>query len=63
MPVVLVAFSVLWALIDLLWYSVVVWLVGAARRVLDRVEVRRRLEQVCGVVLVALGVRLAVAVR
>ncbi|WUI03217.1 LysE family translocator [Spirillospora sp. NBC_00431] len=62
-PVVLVVFSVLWALIDLAWYGVVVWLVGAARRVLVRPVVRRRLEQVSGVVLVGLGVRLAAETR
>ncbi|XRQ15253.1 LysE family translocator [Actinomadura welshii] len=62
-PVMLVVFSVLWALIDLAWYSVVVWLVGTARRVLGRAGVRRRLEQVSGVVLVAMGVRLAAATR
>ncbi|TYB41380.1 LysE family translocator [Actinomadura chibensis] len=62
-PVVLVGFSVLWALIDLAWYAVVVWLAGAARRVLVRPVVRRRLDQVSGVVLVGLGVRLAAATR
>ncbi|MFI0408977.1 LysE family translocator [Actinomadura sp. 3N508] len=62
-PVVLVGFSVLWALIDLAWYAVVVWLVGAARRVLERPVVRRRLDQVSGVVLVGLGVRLAAETR
>ncbi|NEA25045.1 LysE family translocator [Actinomadura bangladeshensis] len=59
----LVGFSVAWALIDLAWYAVVVWLVGAARRVLGRPGVRRRLEQVSGAVLVGLGVRLAVEAR
>ncbi|MFC4049714.1 LysE family translocator [Actinomadura syzygii] len=62
-PVVLVGFSVLWALIDLAWYAVVVWLVGAAKRVLGRPVVRRRLDQVSGVVLVGLGVRLAAETR
>lgn len=61
--VVLVGFSVLWALIDLVWYAGVVWLVGAARRVLGRPVVRRRLERVSGVVLVGLGVRLAAETR
>lgn len=60
---VLVGFSVLWALIDLVWYTAVVWVVGAARQVLGRRGVRRRLDQVSGVVLVALGVRLAAEVR
>ncbi|MGP4028125.1 LysE family translocator [Actinomadura sp. 3N407] len=62
-PVVLVVLAVLWALIDLAWYTVVVWMVGAARRLLGRAGVRRRLEQVSGVVLVALGVRLAAEAR
>ncbi|WP_329090401.1 LysE family translocator [Actinomadura citrea] len=60
---VLVGFSVLWALIDLVWYTAVVWLVGAARQVLGRPGVRRRLDQVSGVVLVGLGVRLAAEAR
>ncbi|WP_131740227.1 LysE family translocator [Actinomadura roseirufa] len=58
-PVALVVFSVLWALIDLAWYTAVVWLVAAARRALERPVVRRRLDQVSGLVLVGLGVRLA----
>lgn len=56
----LVAFSVLWAAVDLLWYLPLVWLAGRVRGVFQRVGVRRRLEQVSGAVLVALGVRLAV---
>ncbi len=60
---VLVGFSVLWALIDLAWYTAVVWSVGAARRLLGRPVVRRRLDQVSGVVLVGLGVRLAAEAR
>lgn len=62
-PVVLVGFSVLWALIDLVWYTAVVWLVGATRLLLGRPVVRRRLEQVSGMVLVGLGVRLAAETR
>ncbi|MBA8953396.1 LysE family translocator [Actinomadura namibiensis] len=59
----LLALSVLWVLIDLAWYTVVVWVVDAARRVLGRPAVRRRLEQVSGAVLVGLGVRLAAETR
>ncbi|MFD0690269.1 LysE family translocator [Actinomadura fibrosa] len=62
-PAALVLFSVLWALIDVVWYTVVVWLVGTARRTLERPSVRRRLDQVSGVVLVGLGVRLAAETR
>jgi threonine/homoserine/homoserine lactone efflux protein len=60
---VLVGFAALWALIDLVWYSIVVCAVHAARRVFERPGVRRRLEQVSGVVLVGLGVRLAAESR
>jgi threonine/homoserine/homoserine lactone efflux protein len=60
---VLLGFSVVWALIDLAWYAGVVWLVGAARRLVERPVVRRRLDQVSGVVLVGLGVRLAAETR
>jgi threonine/homoserine/homoserine lactone efflux protein len=59
----LVLFSVLWVLIDAVWYLGVIWLVGRVKGVLERPAVRRRLEQVSGVVLVGLGVRLAVEAR
>jgi threonine/homoserine/homoserine lactone efflux protein len=59
----LIGFAVLWAMIDLVWYTVIVWLVGAARRTFARPAVRRRLERVSGVVLIGLGVRLAAESR
>ncbi|MBO2454743.1 LysE family translocator [Actinomadura barringtoniae] len=59
----LLAFSAMWALIDLVWYTGVVWLVSAARRLMNRPTVRRRLDQVSGVVLVGLGLRLAAEAR
>ncbi|WP_242910697.1 LysE family translocator [Actinomadura terrae] len=62
-PVALAVFSVLWVVIDLVWYTGVVWLVASARRVVGRPAVRRRLEQVSGAVLVALGLRLAAETR
>ncbi|MFD7281642.1 LysE family translocator [Streptomyces sp. NPDC059862] len=55
----LLAFSVIWALVDLIWYLPLVWLAGRVGGVLQRQSVRRRMEQVCGAVLVGLGVRLA----
>ncbi|MFD7279820.1 LysE family translocator [Streptomyces sp. NPDC059862] len=55
----LLAFSVIWALVDLIWYLPLVRLAGRVRGVLQRQSVRRRMEQVCGAVLVGLGVRLA----
>ncbi|WP_308198744.1 LysE family translocator [Actinomadura litoris] len=62
-PVALAVLSVLWVAIDLAWYTGVVWLVGSARRLVGRPAVRRRLEQVSGVVLVGLGLRLAAETR
>lgn len=59
----LLLLSVLWVLIDMVWYSGLVWLVGGAARFLGASGLRRRLEQVSGVVLVGLGVRLAIEPR
>jgi threonine/homoserine/homoserine lactone efflux protein len=56
----LVTLAVVWGIVDLLWYGLLIWFVGRARAVFSRAAVRRRLEQVSGAVLVALGVRLAV---
>ncbi|MDN3356291.1 LysE family translocator [Actinomadura sp. DC4] len=60
---VLVALSLVWALIDAVWYLTLIWLAGRAGRALGRPSVRRRLEQVSGVVLVGLGLRLAAESR
>ncbi|HEU5160369.1 MAG TPA: LysE family translocator [Streptosporangiaceae bacterium] len=59
----LVLFSVTWALIDTIWYLGVVWMITKAKRVIERPDVRRRLEQVSGVILVGLGIRLAAEAR
>jgi threonine/homoserine/homoserine lactone efflux protein len=56
----LLLLSVIWALVDLVWYLPVVWLAGRVGGVLRRPSVRRRMEQISGAVLVGLGVRLAV---
>jgi threonine/homoserine/homoserine lactone efflux protein len=55
----LVLFSVLWALIDAIWYFGIVCLITKVKRVFERPTVRRRLEQISGVLLVGLGIRLA----
>ncbi|GHA53912.1 LysE family translocator [Streptomyces purpurascens] len=55
----LLAFSVIWAVVDLIWYLPLVWLAGRVGQVLQRQSVRRRMEQVSGAVLIGLGVRLA----
>ncbi|MFC4907491.1 LysE family translocator [Actinomadura gamaensis] len=58
-PLTLAALSVLWALIDLAWYTPIVWLAGGAGRVLRRPRVRRTLERLSGIVLLGFGLRLA----
>jgi threonine/homoserine/homoserine lactone efflux protein len=60
---VLIALSLVWALIDMVWYLALIWLAGRAGRAFGRPSVRRRLEQVSGVVLVGLGLRLAAESR
>ncbi|GAA5768155.1 leucine efflux protein [Streptosporangium roseum] len=59
----LLLLAVVSTVIDLVWYLGIVWLVGAARRFFSQPRVRRRLEQVSGLMLVALGVRLAAESR
>lgn len=59
----LVLFSATWALIDTVWYLGIVWMVTKAKRVIDSPRVRRRLEQLSGVLLVGLGIRLAAETR
>ncbi|GGO11179.1 lysine transporter LysE [Microbispora rosea subsp. aerata] len=62
-PLTLTLLAVVWVVVDVAWYVGVIWLVGRAGAVLGRPAVRRRLEQVTGVVLVALGLRVAVEAR
>jgi threonine/homoserine/homoserine lactone efflux protein len=56
LPQVLLA--VIWVLVDILWYALLVWTVAKAKDFLGRPSVKRRLEQISGVVLIGLGVRL-----
>jgi threonine/homoserine/homoserine lactone efflux protein len=58
-PVALVALSLLWVVIDGVWYAGVIWLAGRARKALGSPRVRARMERVSGLVLIGLGVRLA----
>ncbi|WP_188196327.1 LysE family translocator [Nonomuraea sp. SYSU D8015] len=62
-PVTLVTLAVVWVLVDLLWYGLLIWAVAKAKDWLGRPAVRRRLEQLSGVVLIGLGVRLVVESR
>ncbi|NLU76726.1 LysE family translocator [Streptomyces sp. HNM0575] len=55
----MVSLAALWAVFEVGYYGMYVWFVGRMRRVLSREGVRRRLEQVSGGVLLALGVRMA----
>lgn len=58
---VMVTLAALWAVFEVGYYGLYVWFVGRMRRVLSRSAVRRRMEQISGCVLLALGVRLALA--
>ncbi|MFI7640782.1 LysE family translocator [Nonomuraea sp. NPDC049400] len=62
-PLTLVTLAVVWVLVDLLWYGLLIWMVAKAKAWLGRPAVRRRLEQISGVVLIGLGVRLVVESR
>lgn len=55
----MLALAAVWAVFETGYYATYVWGVGRLRHVLSRPGVRRRLEQVSGGVLIALGVRLA----
>jgi threonine/homoserine/homoserine lactone efflux protein len=55
----MVTLAAVWAVFEVGYYGLYVWFVGRLRRVLSRAGVRRRLEQISGGVLLALGIRLA----
>lgn len=55
------ALSAVALIITTLWFLAVATLVGTLRRVLSRMSVRRAIDALSGTVLIALGVRLAVA--
>ncbi|MET8162342.1 LysE family translocator [Sphaerisporangium sp. NPDC005289] len=57
-PVTLMLLAVVWVLVDTVWYLGVISMVGRVRPVFERPSVRRRLEQVSGVVLIGLGLRM-----
>lgn len=62
-PLTLVTLAVVWVLVDLLWYGLLIWTVAKAKAFLGRPAVRRRLEQISGVVLIGLGLRLVLDSR
>lgn len=55
----LLLLALVWVLVDLSWYGVLVWTVSQAHERFVRSGVGRRLEQITGLVLIGLGVRLA----
>jgi threonine/homoserine/homoserine lactone efflux protein len=59
----LVALSIIWVIVDTVWWVAVAWAVHRAQRTLSRPGVRRRLEEASGGLLVGLGLRLAVEHR
>jgi threonine/homoserine/homoserine lactone efflux protein len=60
---VLLLFAVVWVVVDTAWYLVVVGVLHRVRGWLSRAGVRRVLERLSGVVLLALGVRLVLDSR
>jgi threonine/homoserine/homoserine lactone efflux protein len=56
----LLALSLVLVMVDATWYVFLSWVVSRARHILTRPRIRQRLEQISGVVLVGLGIRLAV---
>ncbi len=62
-PVTLMLLALIWVLVDTVWYLGMIWVVGRARLVFERPSVRRRLEQISGVVLIGLGLRIVTDAR
>jgi threonine/homoserine/homoserine lactone efflux protein len=59
----LITLALVWVLVDTLWYGLFIWAVAKAKAVFGRPAVRRRLEQISGVVLIGLSVRLVLEAR
>ena len=55
--------AALHGVISISWYTILAWMISRARHAFVRSSVRRRLEQISGLVLIGFGVRLAVAHR
>jgi threonine/homoserine/homoserine lactone efflux protein len=59
----LMALTVLWALVDAAWFTLVIWFIGKARTYFTRATIWRRLTRLSGAVLIGLGLRLALESR
>ncbi|WP_175411979.1 LysE family translocator [Streptomyces sp. TRM64462] len=55
----MIALAAVWAVFEVGYYALYVWFVDRLRNIVSRVNVRRRLEQVSGGVLLLLGARMA----
>lgn len=56
----MIGLAAVWAVFEIGYYGMYVWFVARMKAVVSRAEVRRRLEQVSGGVLLLLGIRMAV---
>ncbi len=56
----MIGLAAIWALFEVGYYAVYVWFVGRIKEFIAKADVRKRLEQISGGVLVLLGVRMAV---
>jgi threonine/homoserine/homoserine lactone efflux protein len=56
----MIGLAAIWAVFEVGYYGLYVWFVGRMKKIISRAQVRRRLEQVSGTVLVLLGVRMAI---
>jgi threonine/homoserine/homoserine lactone efflux protein len=59
----LVGLSVLWAVVDALWFLLVIWFIARAKAFLTWASVWRRLARLSGIVLIGLGFRPALESR
>jgi len=59
----MLALAVTWAVVDTIWYVILVVLLGHTQALASGERVRRTLERISGAVLIALGVRLALERR
>ncbi|WP_307619320.1 LysE family translocator [Streptomyces sp. V3I7] len=55
----MIGLAAIWAVYEIGYYGLYVWFVGRLKKVISRAAVRKRLEQISGGVLLALGIRMA----
>jgi threonine/homoserine/homoserine lactone efflux protein len=52
--------TTLWAVVDAVWFTGVIWFIERAKTFFSRTTVWRRMTQISGLVLIGLGIRLAI---